>query len=114
LCVSYRVKRDAMLAALEDCFDAEDGVRWREPGGGLYVWLELPEGLDCGPQGPLFDAAVAEGVLYVPGEYFYADQGQPRCKNTIRLSFGVQDPEGIRKGISALARAVRGVSAKLC
>ncbi len=114
LCDSYRVKRDAMLAALEDSFQPDDGVRWAIPGGGLYVWLRLPEGLDAGPRGPLFDAAVEEGVLYVPGEYFYADHGQPRCNNTIRLSFGVQDPAGIGRGVAALARAVRGVTAKHC
>ena len=79
------------------------------PSGGLYVWLCLPEGIDTGMAGPLFDRAVAEGVLYVPGEYCYPAEGQPRPKNTLRLSFGSQPVGQLRRGVEALARAIRGV-----
>ncbi len=109
LCTTYRAKRDAMLAALETEFGNEAEVRWVRPDGGLYVWLTLPESVDAGPAGRLLDAAVAEGVLYVPGQYAYAADGAEIRRNTIRLSFGVQSPERIGDGIAALARAVRQV-----
>ena len=51
------------------------GVGWFVPTGGLYVWLWLPLAISAGPDGPLFDLAVREGVLYVPGEYCYPDTG---------------------------------------
>jgi 2-aminoadipate transaminase len=102
----YRVKRDAMLAALEQHLGKLGGVRWARPEGGLYVWLELPEHLPTGPDGLLFDRALAEGVLYVPGEYCYAAEGVAVPRNRIRLSYGVQSPERIAAGIAALARAV--------
>jgi len=104
---SYRAKLDAMLRALDEFLAGIRGVKWRRPSGGLYVWLELPEGLPAGPGGELIEHALAEGVLYVPGEYCYPPEGQAVRANTIRLSFGVQTPENIRRGIEALARAIR-------
>ncbi len=104
---AYRVKMQAMLEAAEQHLGPIPGVRWLYPQGGLYVWLELPEGLDAGPQGTLFDLAVEEGVLYVPGQYCYANEGQAVCANRIRLSFGVQSVEGIDRGMAALGAAIR-------
>ncbi len=63
----YRRKRDRMLEELERCFGDLPGVRWIRPAGGLYVWLTFDE-LETGPDSPLAAAALAEGVLYVPGQ----------------------------------------------
>jgi 2-aminoadipate transaminase len=104
---SYAEKMNAMLAALDDFMADVPGVCWQRPMGGLYVWLELPEGLDAGPGGRLIEHALAEGVLYVPGEYCFPGEGEPARKDRIRLSFGVQSAENIRRGIEALSRAVR-------
>jgi 2-aminoadipate transaminase len=105
---SYRKKLDAMLDAADRFLAPIDGVRWVRPRGGLYVWLRLPETIDTGLSGPLFDRAVEEGTLYIPGEYCYPDVPDPR-RNMIRLSFGIQSCDGIHRGIESLARAIRGV-----
>ena len=86
-----------------------EGIEWVRPTGGLYVWLRLPAGIDTGLSGCLFDRAVKEGVLYVPGEYCYGQDGQSPRKNMIRLSFGIQSCRSIRRGIEALGRAIRQV-----
>ena len=106
---NYRSKRDAMLQAVDEHLAGIEGAGWHRPAGGLYVWLRLPEEIDAGPSGPLVEAALAAGVLYVPGEYCYPSEGAPREKNTIRLSFGVQPCEKIRHGIEALARAIASI-----
>ncbi len=106
---SYRRKRDAMLAAADEFLAPIPGVTWTRPTGGLYVWAELPAEIDTGPEGPLFDLAIAEGMLYVPGQYTFPTEGEPVRKNTMRLSFGVPSCEEIREGIAALARAIRRV-----
>jgi 2-aminoadipate transaminase len=108
---TYRAKMQAMIAACERHFASIAGVDWRQAGGGLYVWLSLPETVDAGPRGALFDRAIAEGMLYVPGEFCYPAEGSPLRKNTMRLSFGVQSPERIDRGIAALARAIRATLA---
>ena len=106
----YREKIDVILGAADELLSPIEGIQWVRPTGGLYVWLRLPEAIDAGLSGPLFDRAVAEGVLYVPGEYCYPKLGQAPRKNMIRLSFGIQSCQGIRRGIEALARAIRQVS----
>lgn len=106
----YRVKRDAMLDALEAEFSHLEGVLWRRPQGGLYVWLTLPAHLNASEEDLLWKCATENGVLYVPGHYCYPSEGLPVAKNTIRLSFGVQSCEGIRDGIARLAAAVAEAS----
>jgi 2-aminoadipate transaminase len=103
---SYAEKLSAMLEAMDEHLGGIEGAQWRRPSGGLYVWLRVPPGIDTGPDGPLISHAMDEGMLYVPGEYCYPAEGQPRRSDQIRLSFGVQTPENIRRGIAALARAL--------
>jgi 2-aminoadipate transaminase len=75
----------------------------------LYVWLAFAD-LDTGPQGALAQAALEEGVLYVPGEFAYLTaEGERPPHHACRLSFGVASPEHIREGIRRLHRAVRRV-----
>lgn len=105
----YRRKIDTTLAAAEEFLGPIGGIHWVRPTGGLYVWLTLPESVDTGLHGPLFGRAVDEGVLYVPGEYCYPPGGGPVPKNRLRLSFGVPSCENIRRGIEALARAIRAI-----
>ena len=84
-------------------------MRWIRPSGGLYVWLQLPEAIDTGLDGRLFARAVADGMLYVPGECCYPQEGCPRRRNTLRLSFGVPAIEEIRRGVETLAGAIKSV-----
>jgi 2-aminoadipate transaminase len=109
----YRQKRDAMLQALQqELGDFEPGKTfWTRPGGGLYVYLTLPEWMDTGREGPLFRAALAEGVTYVPGEYCYGpDPRRPVPKNHMRLTFGTVSEQAIFEGVARLARAIKKVS----
>jgi 2-aminoadipate transaminase len=95
----YRAQRDAMRAALEKHLPA--GCRWQVPSGGMFFWVELPEGIDAAA---LLPRAVELGVAYVPGAAFYADA--PRA-NTLRLSFVTLAPEALERGVALLARALR-------
>jgi 2-aminoadipate transaminase len=113
----YREKLAAMLAAADQYLAPLPGVRWVRPSGGLYVWVELPEGIDAGPAGRLFGLALERGVLYVPGEYCFPhaahspEQGSAtagsRPTNGMRLSFGVQPCQRIEQGMAALAQAIQ-------
>ncbi len=102
---SYRSKLDATLEAAHAEL-VPLGVKWIPPSGGLYLWLKLPATFDTGVDGPLFQRAVADGVLYVPGECCYPLEGCPRRRDTLRLSFGVPSIEEIRRGVKSLAKAI--------
>ena len=105
----YRNKMRSAIDAVDEYLRPINGVECVVPAGGLYVWLRLPNTIDTGLSGPLFDRAVDEGVLYVPGEVCYPSEGVQANKNTIRLSFGIQSCESIREGVAALARAIRSI-----
>jgi 2-aminoadipate transaminase len=94
----YRERRDALLAALTALMPA--GCTWTEPGGGFYVWLTLPEGLDAKVMQP---RAVHARVAYVPGIGFYADGSGQR---ELRLSYCYPEPDRIREGVRRLAGVV--------
>ena len=107
---SYRLKRDAILAALEQSMPREDQITWTRPHGGLYVWVALPEGIVTSRDGEMFNACVAAGVLYVPGEYcFSPDDAGTIPTNFLRLSFGQVAPAQIEPGIERLAKAVENL-----
>jgi len=103
----YRRKRDALLAALDEHF-ANSGCRWTRPAGGLYVWLSFPPGFDAGPRGPLVQAALDAGVLYVPGEFGHV--GDDKLRHEARLSFGVSEPEALAEGVRRLRAAYDNVA----
>jgi 2-aminoadipate transaminase len=105
----YREKIDACLRAADDVLAPIGGIDWARPQGGLYVWLRLPESVDTGLSGPLFARALAEGVLYVPGEYCYPPEGRPRPRNMLRLSFGAVTCRELVRGVRAWAGAIRQV-----
>ncbi len=94
----YRERRDAMLDALGAVMP--EGCRWTRPGGGFYVWLQLPEGLDAKAMLP---RAVSSRVAYVPGIGFYADGAGSEY---LRLSYCFPEPARIREGVRRLAEVV--------
>ncbi|HEX8341249.1 MAG TPA: PLP-dependent aminotransferase family protein, partial [Tepidisphaeraceae bacterium] len=103
----YKPKRDAMLAALAEAFDGVEGVQWTTPEGGLYVWLSLPRDADTSRHGGMFDAALREGVLYVPGEYCFAAADEFVVpQNHMRLCYAVTPIEQIAEGVARLARVI--------
>lgn len=107
---SYRIKRDAMLRAAEQQFAGIPGVSWFRPNGGMYVWMRLPVTIETGFHSPLFRRATqVDKVMYVPGELCYPMDWPERPRCEMRLSFGVQSPEGIEEGIRRLACAVRAI-----
>lgn len=96
----YSERRDVMLAALKEHFPAD--VTWTHPHGGLFLWVSLPQGMDCQK---LFRTALEHNVAFVPGESFYASNhvSQPH----MRLNFSNAAPDQIREGIKRLGAAVK-------
>lgn len=97
----YAHKAATMTAALREHFPPT--IRWQVPQGGLYVWAQLPERIIAGVKSQFFARALAQGVLYVPGELCYAnDPTRSRPRHELRLSFGGATPTDIRAGIARL------------
>jgi 2-aminoadipate transaminase len=97
-----RVRRDAMLEALERHAPAE--AEWSRPEGGYFVWVDLPREV------PSVAAAEAAGVTFVPGRDFFAEGSGG---NSMRLAFSFVSPDEIAEGVARLAPLLAGAAASV-
>lgn len=103
----YRERADALLNALGSTEGVlPPGTTWTRPRGGFFVWATLPEGYSADE---LFDLAVEEQVVFIPGSAFFADGSGTR---NLRFSFSLESPETIAEGMRRLARAARRLKAR--
>lgn len=100
-----RKEYEARMRQMADLLEKQQwpGVTWREPKGGMFFWLELPEAIDAAE---LLKSAVELGVAFVPGGTFFADKTKA---NTMRLNFTHNDTEGTITGMNRLSQAMEGV-----
>jgi len=94
----YRQRRDTMIHAVKESFP--EGTRVIVPGGGLFLWVELPEELDTLE---MFDFVFQKNIAYVPGTFFCPDGGG---KNTMRLNFSTTSEEKIAEYIPILGEMI--------
>ncbi len=99
ICGQYQKQLCAMLEGF-DCFP--EGTQHTLPQGGLFVWAQLPDGMNA------LDAlnrAIEKNVAFVPGIHFYPENGRI---DTLRLNFSMQEAESIQIGMERLGQALRG------
>jgi len=96
----YGARRDAFMAALDEHMPA--GVSWTRPKGGMFTWVDLPEGLDGAK---LLERALAEeNVAFVPGAAFFA---KDPVRNSIRLNFSFNEAPIAEEGVARLGRLLK-------
>ena len=91
----YRERRDLMLKCIDMYFPK--GIKYTNPHGGFFVWLELKESIDAGEL--LLEAARKAKVAFVPGGPFFAEPGH---NNFIRLSYSFVGTDKIEEGMKRL------------
>jgi 2-aminoadipate transaminase len=97
----YGKQCQAMLSSIKKHFPPS--VRYTKPEGGMFLWAELPQNatsLD------LFNLAIKDKVIFVPGDPFYINKTRTR---TFRLNFSCVDEETIDIGIGRLGNAIKGL-----
>ncbi len=96
---TYGHRRDCMLSAIETHFPKS--LKWNRPAGGMFLWVELPEGSDARE---ILRRCLEHNVAFVPGQEFFPDgSGQ----NTMRLNFSNASPEKIEEGIRRMGEVLR-------
>lgn len=107
----YAAKAATMVRAVRAQFP--ESVDWAEPRGGLYVWAALPSSVKSGVKSKLFNTALKNKVLYVPGELCYCeDRARRKPNRELRISFGGAREDAIPEGIQRLATAMRRCGVK--
>lgn len=94
----YGQRAATMIAALRTYMPA--GTSWVDPSGGMFVWMQLPHGLDAEA---LFHQALAKQVAFVPGSAFFVDDIR---RDFVRLNFSNRPPELIKEGMKRLGEVV--------
>jgi 2-aminoadipate transaminase len=97
----YRVRRDVMLAALQEYFPKE--VNWTKPAGGLFLWVTLPNGMISSD---LLRKALGRKVAFVPGNSFFANDKKAGDRY-FRMNFSNMNPELIQEGVRRLADVIK-------
>ncbi len=98
----YAERAQAMGRALER--ELGDAVSFTQPQGGLFFWAQLTgAGGRSRDAGAFAKRAIEQGVAFVPGAPFYAENPD---NSTFRLSFATADVAKIEEGVKRLAAAL--------
>lgn len=101
---TYKKKKDLMIKKMEELFPKQ--IKFENPDGGLFIWLELPEGYNSEE---IFETMINEQkVAYVPGSTFFSGGGH---LNTIRLSFATMPEAKIVEGIERMSKVFNKIFA---
>jgi len=79
------------------------GTRITDPQGGLYLWLELPDGLDSQV---LYHRSLEQGISLLPGRLFSTGG---HFRSHIRLTFATESTEVTREAIKKIAALLPGL-----
>ena len=102
----YGQKARVMKQALAKHFP--QNVEIWEAGGGLYFWARLPKNIPTGIKSKIFQTALKNDVLYVPGAICYAaDPTRRKPDHEMRISFGTASEADLREGIRRLGKVLR-------
>jgi len=97
----YRRRRDLMIETMKKEFP--EGFTFTYPSGGLFTWVEMPEGLDAAE---VLKKALEEKVAFVPGGTFYPNGGN---ENHCRLNYSCMPEDKIVEGITRLGKVFRNL-----
>lgn len=95
----YKRRRDLMIKTMEEEFPKS--VKFTYPQGGLFTWVELPEGIKSRE---LLVKTLENNVAFVPGSAFYPGGNKD---NAFRLNYSNMPEERISEGIKRLGKVLR-------
>ena len=97
---TYSKRKNALSKALGELLP--DSVRFVEPDGGFFIWLEFTDSIDTVK---MLAAARQHKVDFLPGVKF---SGQNGLNNYARLSFAYYDVPDLEEGAQRLGKAIKG------
>lgn len=95
----YKPRLEAILKALADYFPVN--FTWSKPEGGMFIWVQGPEGFDSEK---LYYKAIERKAAFVPGKFFFTDPEEGW--ETMRLNFTMADEETLDKTVKKIAEII--------
>ncbi|MFO7715858.1 PLP-dependent aminotransferase family protein [Desulfosarcina sp.] len=103
----YRPRQQALLDAMKRFFP--DAFTWTAPDGGMFVWVEGPDGMDMEA---VNQKAVNRNTAFVPGTFFFARPGDGR--HTMRLNYTMADEATLTRAVGILGEVLECAVTKMC
>ena len=95
----YRKRRNVAIESIERYFP--DTIKFTRPEGGLFTWIELPEGISARD---VLVRSLEKKIAFVPGGSFYPDGNK---ENTLRINYSNMPEDKIEKGLKTLGEVVK-------
>ena len=95
----YNKRRNVMLEAMRSYFP--ESVTYQVPKGGMFFWLEFRKGINAME---LLDKSIKEGIIFVPGESFYASNP---VFNTARFNFSNTEEGKMKIALARLGELLK-------
>ena len=95
----YRKRRNVAIESIERYFP--DTIKFTRPEGGLFTWIELPEGISARD---VLVRSLEKKIAFVPGGSFYPNGNK---ENTLRINYSNMPEDKIEKGLKTLGEVVK-------
>ena len=95
----YKHRAALMIQTMEECFP--EGIKFTDPDGGLFTWVELPEYVNARE---LAGRCLEKGVAVVPGDGFFPNGENKHC---FRMNYSNATDEQLILGVHRLADTIR-------
>ena len=95
----YKRRRDVAIECIEQFFP--DNIRFTRPEGGLFTWVELPEGVSARE---ILGKCLENKIAFVPGGSFYPNENK---ENTFRINFSNMPEDRIRIGLQTIGEVIK-------
>ena len=95
----YKHRAALMIKTMEECFP--EGIKFTDPDGGLFTWVELPEYVNARE---LAGRCLEKGVAVVPGDGFFPNGENKHC---FRMNYSNATDEQLVLGVHRLAETIR-------
>lgn len=95
----YRKRRDIAVKSIE-CYFPKN-IKFTHPEGGLFTWIELPEGVSARK---ILEKCLEKKIAFVPGGSFFPNEHK---ENTFRINYSNMPEDRIEKGLQILGQVIK-------
>ena len=95
----YKKRRDIAIKCMERYFP--DNIKFTHPEGGLFTWIELPEGISARE---ILSKCLERKIAFVPGGSFFPNGNR---ENTFRINYSHMPEDCIEKGLKTVGEVIK-------
>ncbi|MFV0537985.1 MAG: PLP-dependent aminotransferase family protein [Dysgonomonas sp.] len=95
----YKKRKDVAIECIERHFPSD--IKFTRPKGGLFTWIELPEGILARE---ILNKCLERKIAFVPGGSFFPCENK---ENTFRINYSNMAEDKIEKGLRIIGEVIK-------